>query len=219
METIPTGSLAALVALGIWHGLNPGMGWLFAVALGLQEERGSAVRRALVPLALGHGVAIAAAVAAAGLLGMVIPLAALKWGVAVILVVFGIDRLVRGRHPRWVGMRVKPRELALWSFLMASAHGAGLMVVPFVLGTPAEGLHAAHGHAAHMATGASMLPGADAALWATGLHTAGYLLVTAVLALVVYRKLGLRLLRTHWFNLDLVWGGALVVTGLVTPFL
>jgi hypothetical protein len=221
METIPSGSVAALVALGIWHGLNPGMGWLFAVALGLQEERGSAVGRALVPLALGHGVAIAAAVVAAALLGMVIPLTVLKWGVAVVLVLFGIDRLVRGRHPRWVGMRVKPRELALWSFLMASAHGAGLMVVPFVLGdaggsgdvAAAAGGHAHHLHGAQ----ASILPGADAALFATALHTAGYLLVTAVLAAVVYRKLGLRLLRTAWVNLDLVWGAALIATGLLTP--
>lgn len=226
METIPSGSVAALVALGIWHGLNPGMGWLFAVALGLQEERGSAVGRALVPLALGHGAAIALAVVAAALLGMVVPLSILKWGVAAVLVLFGIDRLVRGRHPRWVGMRVKPRELALWSFLMASAHGAGLMVVPFVLGE-AGGSGAAvagmEGHAHHLhgvaqaSAQASFLPGADAALWATALHTAGYLLVTAALAVVVYRKLGLRLLRTAWVNLDLVWGAALIATGLLTP--
>lgn len=214
METIPSGSLVALAALGIWHGLNPGMGWLFAVSLGLQEGRGSAVVRALGPLALGHGAAIAVAVAVAALLGTVVPPSILKWGVAAILVAFGIDRLVRGRHPRWVGMRVKPRELALWSFLMASAHGAGLMVVPFVVG---GGAVVATEHAHHHGAHASIVPGADAALWATALHTAGYLLVTAALAWWVYRKVGLRLLRTAWVNLDLVWGAALVLTGVLTP--
>ena len=224
IEPLSSGSLAALVGLGIWHGANPGMGWLFAVALGLQEERGSAVVRALGPLALGHGAAIAAAVLVAALLGTVVDPMVLKWGVAVILVLFGVDRLVRGRHPRWVGMRVRPRELAFWSFLMASAHGAGLMVVPFVLegsagGNVGFGGHGGHDHGSHGAVEASLQGGADAALQATVVHTAGYLAVTALLAGVVYRKFGLGLLRSAWVNLDVVWGVALILTGVLTPLI
>jgi hypothetical protein len=226
MEPLPAGSLVALVALGIWHGANPGMGWLFAVALGMQEERGSAVVRALGPLALGHAAAIVAAIVAAALLGRVVDPVVLKWGVGVVLVLFGMDRLVRSRHPRWVGMRVNSRELAFWSFLMASAHGAGLMVVPFLLDGGAGGAADGGGHHAHGAvgllgsTGSAVLPaGAEPALHATFLHTLGYLGVTAVLALAVYRWFGLRLLRAAWVNLDRVWGAALVLTGLLTPLL
>jgi len=226
MEPLPAGSLVALVALGIWHGANPGMGWLFAVALGMQEERGSAIVRALGPLALGHAAAIVAALAAVALLGAVVDPVVLKGGVAVVLVLFGIDRLVRSRHPGWGGMRVNSRELALWSFLMASAHGAGLMVVPFLLDGGAGGAAEGGGHHAHGvgellgSAGSGLLPaGAEPALQATLLHTLGYLGVTALLALAVYRWFGLRLLRTAWVNLDRVWGVALVLTGLLTPLI
>ncbi len=203
-----TGAGVAILGLGLVHGINPGMGWLFAVGLGLQERD----RRALLPLALGHALAIAGALAAGLVLGQFVPLGVLKWVVAASLVAFGLERLVRGRHPRWVGMRVGARDLTLWSLLMASAHGAGLMVLPFVLVAPGpEAAH--HGHTAH----AAMLPGLPGGgLAATALHTAGYLLATALVAVVVYEKLGLRLLRRAWINLDLLWGGALVVTGVAT---
>jgi hypothetical protein len=127
------------------------------------------------------------------------------------LVAFGVYRLVRRRHPRWVGMRVGPRDLALWSALMALAHGAGLMVLPFVLGaaTPVE-LHAMHSSA--VATG-------SVGAWATAVHAAAYLLVTGTVAVIVYQKLGLRLLRSAWVNLDVIWAGALIVTGVLTPLL
>ena len=218
MTAAPEWSWAALLGLGLWHGLNPGMGWLFAVALGMQERRASAVWRSLPPLAAGHAVAVGAAVVLAALAGRAVDRDLLQWGVAAVLVSFGIWRLARGRHPRWVGMRVTPRELATWSLLMASAHGAGLMVMPFVLGPGADA--GAHGHgAAHAALlGGGSLPDL-AGLWATLLHTAGYLLATGALAVVVYRKLGLRMLRTVWINLDIVWGIALVATGLLTPLL
>jgi hypothetical protein len=212
----------ALAGLGAVHGVNPGMGWLFAVALGLQAGRARAVWRALPPLAAGHALAIGAAVFAAAALGRAIPAEALRWIVAAALVTLGGVRLVRHRHPRYGGMQVGFRELTTWSFLMASAHGAGLMVLPLLASAAAGGAAraTAHGHAAHlMAAGFFPTPALPApvtlGLWATALHTAGYLLVTGLVALVVYRKLGLRLLRTMWINLDLIWGVALVVTGAV----
>ncbi|HXE56654.1 MAG TPA: hypothetical protein VNK43_01525 [Gemmatimonadales bacterium] len=205
----------ALAALGAGHGVNPGMGWLFAVALGFQEGRARAVWRALPPLALGHALAIGAAVLAVAALDRVVPAALLRPIVGVLLVGLGVARLVRHRHPRHGGMRVGFRELTAWSFLMATAHGAGLMVVPLVVGRSAAA-HATHGpHLAH----ASAVPFAGlgaAGLGATLVHSAGYLLVTGVTAGVVYRKLGLRLLRTMWINLDLMWAGALILTGGLT---
>ncbi len=202
---------AAIGLLGLWHGINPGMGWLFAVALGLQEQKRRAVWRALLPLALGHGLAIAAVLGLAGFLGLVVPPLALKWLVVVILLGFGIYRLACHRHPRFGGMRVGSRDLTIWSFLMAWAHGAGLMVLPFVLGLehsmPGLGAHAGH-------LGGIGDPGV--ALGATLVHSAAYLLVTALVAWAVYDRLGLRLLRQAWVNLDVVWGGALVMTGCLT---
>ncbi|HUF36187.1 MAG TPA: hypothetical protein VMN37_09565, partial [Gemmatimonadales bacterium] len=212
-------SWAAMLGLGLWHGVNPGMGWLFAVALGMQEQRASAVWRSLPPLAAGHALAVGAAVLVALLAGRALDPDAVRWAVAAALAGFGAWRLIRGRHPRWVGMRVSPRELATWSLLMASAHGAGLMVMPFVL-EPAAAAGAHHGHGVMHAAMLPGLAGADlAGLWATLLHTAGYLLATGGLALLVYRKLGLRRLKALWVNLDLVWGVALVLTGLLTPLL
>jgi hypothetical protein len=207
----------ALAGLGAVHGLNPGMGWLFAVALGMQEGRSRAVWRALSPLAVGHALAIGAAVLAAAALGRLVPPEALEWIVGGMLLGLGALRLLRHRHPRYGGMRVGFRQLTTWSFLMATAHGAGLMVLPLLVGGAAAG--GAHGlsggHAMHLAE-ASVVPVSGplgAGLWATALHTAGYLLVTGLIAVIVYRKLGLRMLRTMWINLDLIWGVALVVTG------
>ena len=204
-----TASWAMLVALGAFHGINPGMGWLFAVALGMQESRRGAVIRALLPLGAGHALAVAAAVAVALAVGAVIPLGWLRWPVAGILVCLGTVRFFRHGHPRWASMRVGMGGLTLWSFLMATAHGAGLMVVPVFVGMTMAG---AGGHAHHMMPGAS----AWTAVLATCLHAAGYLIVTAFVALLVFEKLGLGLLRRAWFNLDLVWATALVATGALT---
>lgn len=207
----------ALLGLGAVHGVNPGMGWLFAVALGLQEGRARAVWRALSPLAVGHALAIGVAVLAALALGEVVQPETLRWIVGGALVMLGGTRVLRHRHPRYGGMQVGFRELTVWSFLMASAHGAGLMVLPLLV--PGSG-SSAHAHATHLMA-ASVLPALPMSgpvamgLEATALHTAGYLLVTGLIAVVVYRKLGLRMLRTMWINLDLIWGVALVVTGAV----
>jgi hypothetical protein len=225
MSGLELGPILALAGLGALHGLNPAMGWLFAVALGLQEKRGRAVWRALPPLALGHAASVAAVVAVAVLLGAFIPLEALRWAVALVLLGFGVDRLVRGhRHLRYGGMRASRTDLAIWSFLMATAHGAGLMVLPFIVGGPASGAASmsagAHaGHAGHAVNAAGMevaqagiLAGQTAGLVASAIHALSYLLVTGVLAVLVYERLGVKLLRTAWINLDVIWAAALVVT-------
>ena len=201
-----------MLLLGAYHGLNPGMGWLFAVALGMQEQKGSAVARALVPIALGHALAIGSVVLAAAFLGMTVPLGAIRYSVAAILVGLGIFCLVRHHHPRWVRMQVGFRDLTAWSFLMASAHGAGLMVVPVLLGSST--IEAQGGMAGHNHISATTSP--LAGMFATGVHTFAYLAVTGLVAWMVYRKLGLALLRKTWFNFDLLWAAALVATGLVT---
>jgi len=201
-----------MLLLGAYHGINPGMGWLFALALGMQQQKASAVARSLIPIALGHAVAIGAVVLTATFLGKALPVAAIRYPVAAILVGLGIFSLVRHRHPRWVRMQVGFRDLTAWSFLMASAHGAGLMVLPVLLAgstVEAAGKTAGHNHLSAAATPA-------AGLLATAVHTAGYLAVTGLVAWLVYSKLGLALLRNAWFNLDLVWAVALVVTGLAT---
>ena len=205
-----TMSWAMLMALGAFHGINPGMGWLFAVALGMQEGRRGAVLRALLPLGAGHALAVAVAVGATLAIGVVIPLGWLRWPIAGVLVALGVLRFVRHRHPRWAGMRVSLGGLTVWSFLMATAHGAGLMVVPVFMGMSmsAAGEHALHTHA----TGA----GTGAAFFATGLHAVGYLAVTAFVAVVVFEKLGVGVLRRAWINLDLIWSAALIATGMLT---
>jgi len=209
-----------LLGLGAVHGINPAMGWLFAVALGLQERKGRTVWRALPPLALGHFLAIGAAIGLAALLGLVVPLGTLKWIVAATLLCYGVFRLVSNRHPRFGGMQVGARDLTIWSFLMASAHGAGLMVVPFVLGNAAGQAQTAAGHSEHgTALAAVVSNDALAGLMATLVHTIGYLLVTGLVAVIVYEKLGLRLLRSAWINIDLIWAGTLILTGLITPLI
>ena len=193
---------STLFLLGAYHGINPGMGWLFAVARGMQEHRARAVAWSLPPIALGHALSIGAVVLLAGLAQVALPLMYIRIGVAVALMGLGVYKLIRSRHFRWGGMHVGFRELTIWSFLMASAHGAGLMVLPVVLAGP----HALH-HAAFQ--------GSASGVWATLIHTLGYFTVTAAVALLVYQKFGLAMLRRSWFNLDLIWAIALVVTGFV----
>jgi hypothetical protein len=207
----------SLLLLGAMHGINPAMGWLFAVARGLQERNRRALWRALGPLAVGHALAVGAALTAALTLGRIAPLGVLRWVVAGALLVVGVDGLRRHRHVQLKGMRVSGRELATWSFLMASAHGAGLMVLPFVLG---HAVPMPEGMAHRDATSTLSMTGGTAwasiadvdaiAIVAPLVHTAGYLVATIVLALVVYEKLGVRVLRRAWINFDLIWGGAMV---------
>lgn len=227
----------ALLGLGAFHGINPGMGWLFAVALGLQEQRRGAVLRALLPIALGHAISIGAVVLVLGLLQDQLPDAWLRLPVGVGLTGFGLFKLFRSRHPRWVGMRVNFRDLTVWSFLMATAHGAGLMLAPVLLGWGRGGhetmsamdhagghdhaamLRAAGEHAEHTSALAAAATTPLLGLAATAIHTLGYLLVMGLIAVVVYEKVGLAILRRAWFNLDVVWAVALIITGVVTLLL
>src|SRR5258708_21153706 len=142
----------ALLGLGAFHGINPGMGWLFAVALGTQRQRPLAVWTAVRPIAVGHALSVGLVVALVALIHASIQYRVLRWIAAAVLIGFGVYRLVRARHPRWVGMRVGFRDLTLWSFLMASAHGAGLMLIPVFLATTSPDSHGAMGH--HSGTGA-----------------------------------------------------------------
>ena len=202
----------AMIGLGAYHGINPGMGWLFAVALGMQAGRASAMWRALPPIALGHAISVGVVVALFAGAGVVLPLHLVKVVIAATLITLGIYRMWRHRHPRFGGMQVGFRDLTIWSFLMASAHGAGLMVVPFVIETgdsvSALAMHAHHARAA-------MVSSAWTDAMAVGLHSLSYVLVSTLIAWIVYSKLGVAFLRVAWFNLDWVWAGALVVTGVL----
>ena len=203
----------AVFGLGMFHGINPAMGWLFAVALGLQEQRRAVVLRALPPMVLGHALSIGVIIAVVLLARVTVPHRTLKIAAAAILFGFGLYRLLRSRHPNWVGMRVGFGDLTLWSFVMASAHGAGLMLVPFFLQSPAPG--GAHHHEAHQmhAWAFANFSAPSLLIAAVVVHTLGYLLMTALVAIVVYEKLGVAILRRAWFNIDFVWMLALMVTG------
>lgn len=190
----------ALAALGAFHGLNPGMGWLFALSLGLQRKSERATLLALVPIALGHAASLAVVAALLLLLGALVPLPALRLGAALLLLGFGAWRLLRWyRHPRWVGMKVGGGLLFAWSFLMASAHGAGLMAAPLLLGLGGEGES----------------PSALGAAAGVGAHTLAMFLTLAAVAWVVYRKLGVAVLRRGWVNFDLLWAASLLLAGAV----
>ena len=202
----------AMVFLGAYHGINPGMGWLFAVALGMQRGSARGVWGALPPIALGHAAAGGGVLLSVSLAQVVIPMATLRVLVASMLTMLGVYRLWRHRHPRYGGMRVGFRDLTVWSFLMASAHGAGFMVVPFVMSAPSMLSAAGHEHMHHMV--AATNGAADGAM-AVAVHTLSYLVVMTVAAWVVYQRLGLSLLRKAWLNVDWIWAGALVLTGLV----
>jgi hypothetical protein len=201
----------AMTLLGVYHGVNPGMGWLFAVALGLQQGSARGVRRALPPIVAGHAAAVGVVLVVAYAAQLVIPFDALRFIVASVLIALGVYRLRRHGHPRYGGMQVRRRELAVWSFLMASAHGAGVMLLPFVMPSPTVSAAASHVHA-HAAPAAA---GLAAGGLAVAIHTLAYFTAMALVAWVVYQRLGLSLLRTAWFNIDWIWAAALVVTGSV----
>lgn len=212
----------AIVLLGAYHGINPGMGWLFAVALGLQERSRRAVIKALFPIALGHAASVGVIVILVGLVQAILPELLLRLVSATILFAFGLYRLFSSRHPRWVGMRVGFRDLTIWSFMMASAHGAGLMLVPILLQWSVMEHARSHIVYAPWQTIYARLLERIAAftnpgllLAAVGVHTLSLFLVTGGVAILVYEKLGLALLRQAWFNLDLLWAVALLVAGVM----
>ena len=203
----------AMALLGAYHGLNPAMGWLFALALGLQEKRRSAVLAALLPIALGHAAAIAVAILVLTFVQHFLPMHLLKWAVAAVLFALGVYRLFRANHPRGAGMRVGGKDLFVWSFLMASAHGAGLMLLPILIARPMPGM--TH----NMSEGMPPMPSslsASAVGLAILIHTISMFFVAGILAVLffeTYERVGLQLLRRTWLNFDLVWAVALLVAG------
>lgn len=214
----PTWPWIVLALLGAYHGLNPAMGWLFALALGLQEKRRSAVVEALLPIALGHAAAIAVAILILNFVEHLVPTHTLKWPVAAGIFVLGVYRLFRAGHPRGAGMRVGGRDLMVWSFLMASAHGAGLMVIPVLLARPTVGMD----HRMAGSTAIDDLPlSMGVILFSILLHTATMLAVAGVLALAffeLYEKGGLKILRHAWVNFDLLWAIALLIAAVAVLF-
>jgi energy-converting hydrogenase Eha subunit E len=200
-----------LAGLGAYHGLNPAMGWLFAVSLGLQHGERRAVTRSFLPIAIGHELSVVIVAALVLGLGVVADPAVLHIGAAAVLIGFGLWRFARPRaHPRWTTMRVNRRELTLWSFLMSSAHGAGLMVAPVLLGGAAAS--ASEGHDLAMASSSPV----DVAAVGVALHLVAMVAVMATVALVVYTKVGVEILRRAWVNTDALWAGAFVLAGIIT---
>ena len=202
-----------LAALGAYHGLNPAMGWLFAVSQGLQHGERREVVRSFAPIAIGHEAAVVVVAIVVLGLGALADPGVLHVGSAAVLLAFGIWRFARPRfHPRWTTMRVNRRELTLWSFLMSSAHGAGLMVAPVILGGAAAS--ASDGHDLAMAGSA---PVGTVAV-GVGLHLLAMVTVMAAIALLVYAKLGVEVLRRAWINTDALWAGAFILAGVLTLF-
>ncbi len=196
----------ALALLGLYHGLNPAMGWLFAVALGFQQRDRAAVVRSLVPIALGHEASVALVVLLVSGIQMVWAPDALRPLGALALIAFGVKKLIKPGHPKWVGMRLSSRDLVLWSFLMSSAHGAGLMLFPVLLGLPTP-MHQD-----------DPLPLGVQDVAAVMLHTVAMLTTMAAVALLVYDRIGVLILRRAWINLDAFWAVAVIGAGLVTLF-
>lgn len=200
-----------LAGLGAFHGLNPAMGWLFAVALGLHQRRRAVVLASLIPIALGHALAVAVVALVIVALGAVIDQRAIRVTGAVVLIGWALYHVFYGsRHRARFGMRVGMAGLAAWSFLMATAHGAGLMLAPFLLPIASDGSMPSH-HAAHHTASASL----SLSLVAIGTHTLAMLVVTGVIAVLVYDWIGLAFLRRGWINLDPLWTAALIATGLL----
>ena len=207
-----------MVGLGVYHGINPGMGWLFAVALGLQQGRARAVLAALPPIAIGHAASLLTVAAALAAAGALLSPGALSLATALCLLGFGAYKLVRYyRHPRWVGMRVGARDLVAWSFLMATAHGAGLMLAPLLVGFGAPAASAAPAQIGHEGHALAASGGTAGLAWALAisLHTAVLLVVMTAVAWVVYARVGLSILRRGWLNFDLLWAVALIVVGAI----
>ncbi|CAG2154727.1 hypothetical protein LMG31506_05174 [Cupriavidus yeoncheonensis] len=194
----------AIAALGLFHGINPAMGWLFAVALGLHRHKRSVVVLSLLPIALGHALAVAVFVAAALTLGSAVDARVFARVGGLVLIGWAAWHVLRGHRgrPRF-GMQAGMAGLACWSFLMAGVHGAGLMLVPALMPLCASPL------SGQISGGSAVAP----AVLALGLHTGAMLLAICAVALLVYDRIGVAFLRTGWVNLDLVWSIALALCG------
>jgi hypothetical protein len=205
----PVGLWSAVVASGLYHGVNPAMGWPLAVSAGLMERSSRALVAALGYLAAGHLLAMLVVIVPFALLA-----ALFAWqrevqiGASILVVGFGAFQLVRRRHPR-VLARIRPTRLGLWSFAVAVAHGAGLMLVPIYLGLCRPSV-TDRGHAA---AGALINADLGMALVVSVVHAAAMIAVGGLLAWLVYRYLGLKFVSRTWFNLDPVWAASLILVG------
>ena len=200
----------AVIFSGIYHGVNPGMGWPLAVSAALMERKHMAMPKALALLALGHFLAM---------IGILLPLSLMmflvQWEVEIrvsaglLVIAMGVYLLINRRHPRFLA-RVHPARLALWSFLAAMAHGAGLMLVPIYLGICAVGID----DTGHLAAQALMGNNVLTALSVATAHTLAMTFAGGVIAFIIYVWLGLKFLSKTWFNLDLVWAFSLIAVGM-----
>ena len=207
---------ATLVALGAYHGLNPAMGWLFAVSRGMQERSRRAVVRSLLPIAIGHELALVVVAVVVLAAAEVVDPGALHVAAAAVLFAFGIFRFVRPRaHPRWTTMRVNGRELTLWSFLMSSAHGAGLIVAPVLIGIGSASASTDAEEHVHASADVASLAADGVGL---ALHVGAMVLVMGVVAVLVYDRLGVAVLRKAWLNTDQLWAAAFIVAAAITLF-
>lgn len=198
-------ALLASVGLGLFHGVNPAMGWLFALSYGLQEKSRRAILRSLAWIVVGHEASVLPSALVITLFAGQVSRGVAMGVVSVALLAFGLLLLLRPRHFRWVGMRLRPWQLAWWSFLMSTVTGAGLMLAPVLLHTTSD-----HDHAVSGALAGDLASAVVVAL----VHALGMALAAGAVALVVYQTVGVRILRTHWVNLDRVWAFAFVVAGL-----
>ncbi|WP_134774301.1 hypothetical protein [Ornithinimicrobium flavum] len=198
-------ALLASVGLGLFHGVNPAMGWLFALSFGLQEKSRRAILRSLAWIVVGHEASVLPSALVITLFAGQVTRSVAMGVVSAALLAFGLVLLLRPRHFRWVGMRLRPWQLAWWSFLMSTVTGAGLMLAPVLLHTTSS-----HEHSVAGALSGDLTSAAVVAL----VHALGMALAAGTVALLVYQTVGVRILRTHWVNLDRVWAFAFVVAGL-----
>ena len=204
-----------IIAVGVYHGLNPAMGWPLAVANGLTERRAGAVFSTLLPLGGGHFAAMAIVLVPFAWLSLYVQWnREIRLGAGALVLLFGIYKLVQRRHPQALA-RIRPTQLAWWSFLMATAHGAGLMLVPFMLGLCAPGDAAIAASDRGHATVMNYLTRSNVAtaVAVAAVHTLAMMLAGLAVAWAVYRYLGLQFLRRAWLDLDRVWGASLVIAG------
>jgi hypothetical protein len=198
-----------VIVSGLYHGINPGMGWPLAVSAGLMERNAGALVAALGYLALGHLLAMLIALLPFALLSMLLTW---RWhiqlGAGLLVIGFGVGLLVWRRHPRLL-VRIPPQRLAIWSFAVAMAHGAGLMLVPIYLGICSAGA-SNDGSAAASALVETNL---GMAILVSMAHSLAMIVAGGTMAWLVYRHLGLRLVAGSWFNLEAVWASSLVIVG------
>jgi hypothetical protein len=193
-----------MALLGAYHGLNPAMGWLFAVALGLHRQRRAIVMASLVPIAMGHAASIAVVAGLLVIAGILVPHDLLRIGSGLLLLAWAAYHWrFAHRHRVRFGMQVGLWGLAAWSFLMATAHGAGLMLWPVLMASCI----------ATTSNGVAFAAPFPTALAGVGLHTLAMLITTAFVATLIYEWVGLAILRRAWLNLDVLWVLGLLVTG------